>query len=217
MKKKYALGTLLAVGTGAMAIYTVKKIREKKKNEDRFDIINYPVIAKRKQLSVDKYRKYLSKKLSKIVNISNKYQKLIPLLIEYIMIDYRKEELFNSRIKDILKINIKDDKTLTVCKKFSDEILVVEKFVSNLESKIKKVNKDIIKAYAEEDVDFLLEIIKICESIVETSEEGFKLIDSIKDENDTLTFTFNDKGEEDDDEEDSDDKEDEGKEKIDSN
>lgn len=181
MNKKNTIGTLLIVGCGAVAIYGVKKYIDIKKKETIYDNEElFNIIPKeQKVLSQSKYKKYLSKEISTLVNTANNYQKLIDELIGDLRIGDINEELYNMRIKELSNLKNITPKKDIVCDKLSEEILIAEDFILNLVKNIDNIKKKIIKAYSEEDIESLVELNNLCVRVIQAELEGITIIDSI--------------------------------------
>lgn len=181
MNKKNTIGTLLAIGCGALAVYGVKQYMKNKnndvkcENEELFNIIE----KKQKVLPQAKYKKYLLKELSRLIDTANKYKQFTELLIDDIKTGDINEELYNIRFNELSKIeNVTPNKDV-VCQNLSKEILTAEDSVLELIKKIKGIKKEIIKAYSAENVESLVKLNNLCVDIVQADNDVKKVIEEI--------------------------------------
>lgn len=181
MNRKNTIGTLLAVSCGALAVYGVRKYIKNKINDVSYeDEELFNVIEKnQKVLSQSKYKKYLFKELSRLINTVDKYKQFTELLIDDIKTGDISEELYNIRFNDLSKIkNITPNKDV-VCQNLTKEILIAEDCILELINKIKDIKKEIIKAYSTENIESLVKLNNLCNSIVQADTEAKNIIQGI--------------------------------------
>lgn len=181
MNKKNTIGTLLAVGCGALAVYGIKKYIKNKSNDvscEKDELFNL-IEKKQKVLPQAKYKKYLFKELSRLIDTANKYKQFTELLIDDIKTGDISEELYNIRFNELSKIkNITPNKDV-VCQNLTKEILTAEDCILELINKIKDIKKEIIKAYSTENIESLVKLNNLCVSIVQADTEAKNVIESI--------------------------------------